>query len=244
MYWPWPITYSIGCALQILLWWRAFHARTWLAYPLFYGYLAYTSISSFALALPLSYPVYAKMYWWVYFVAAILRFGIVAEAYRYTFPSDSPTRRRASLLVLSAALLLLIVVLLSASGIATFPDMLRTLGCSVAALMLTIIGIARYYQIPIGRNVWGMTTGLLVFTGSELVYLSALDLFPRLWPLWRSVHPLAFNFMLMVWTVGLWRYYPNPRLLPPSKQFAQELLHVWEHQWAQVSHVVRSLVKP
>ena len=59
------------------------------------------------------------------------------------------------------------------------------------------------------------------------------------------IHPnLAFNFMLLAWTIGLWRFYPNPSARTVSSSVAEELLELCERQLAQVSNAVRSLVKP
>jgi len=129
-------------------------------------------------------------------------------------------------------------------GTSVFPDVIRKISLAVAAWVLVVLGLARYYGVGIGRNLWGMAVGLLIYTGSELVYLSAFDLAPGLWPVWRFVHPLAFVFMLIVWTFALWRHAPNPPSPATDHALTREFLSAWQDRWAQVSNVLRRMVKP
>ena len=249
MIWPWYLNFAIGAALQVLLLWRAFRARLWSVYPLFYTYVLYTSLTSLAFALPVvtRHPAYAWVFWWTYVIAGVLRFGIAAEIYRYTFPVDSPLRGRVSVITLCTMLLLLLAfftVIGPMQGSSPFPDGLRKLALTIITLILLILGTARFYGLNIGRNIWAMAIGLLIFMGSELMHLAAMDLFPRLQGIWGYIHPIAFNFMLIVWSVGLWHYSPNLSRPMLSKAAAQELAGICEQQWAQVSSVFRNLVKP
>jgi hypothetical protein len=245
---PWYINFFVSCALQTLLCFRALRAGLWALYPFFYTYIVYTTVRSVAFAFQIvtGHPAYAKVYWWSYLVAAILRFGIAVEIHRYVFPRHSPLRGRANVLVLLALTLLAFVFLIAgpSPGPSVFPDALRKITVSVAAWILIILGLARYYGTRIGRNVWGMAVGILAFTGSELVYLAAMDLFPGLWAVWRYVHPLTFVLTLMVWTSALWRYHPNPHVPALDDSLAQEFLNAWRDRWTQVPNVVRRVVKP
>lgn len=245
----WHLNLFAGFALQALLCFRALKCRLWSIYPFFYAYLVYTIFYSVVMAIPvvMHNPLYPKLYWWGYLFSGILRFGVAADVYRHIFPPDHALRVRASKVVLCTMLLLtflfstFLVPPLSSSA---FPDSMRKLALSAALIIVVVLGLARFYWIEIGRNVWGMAAGLLLYTGSELVYLAAMDLWPRLWSVCRYVHPLAFNFMLLAWTIGLWRYYPNPSMRPVSSSAAEDLLELCERQLAQVSNAVRSLVKP
>jgi hypothetical protein len=244
----WYINFSLCTALQVVLFWRALRYRLWRHYPLFYIYLTYTVLWSFLFSLPvvIHSSVYAKAFWLTYFVAAILRFGIAVDIHRYVFPRRSPLRSRASVVVLLALILLAFAFLIvgPGPGLFVFPDVMRKITISAAAWILVILGLARYYGTRIGRNVWGMAIGISAFTGSELVYLAAMDLVPSLWSMWRYVHPLTFVFTLMMWTSGLWRYHPNPQVASLDESLAQEFLNAWRDRWTQVPNVVRRVVKP
>jgi hypothetical protein len=243
---PWYINFSIATALQIVLCWRAIRARLWPHYPFFYSYLVYTTLRSIAFAFPkvVRQPGYGKIFWWSYLLAALLRFGVVAEVYRYVFPGGTTLRRSASIAILCATVLLGFGFwIIPASGL-PFPDVMRKLALSVGVLILIILGIARYYQVRIGRNIWGMAVGILTFTGSEIVYLAAMDLLPSFWAVWRLVHPITFVFALMVWTAALWRYDPNPHVPSLDESLAQEFLMAWRDRWTQVPNLVRRVGKP
>ena len=244
----WYINIVLGVLLQSLLFSRAFLCHLWRPYPFFYSYLTYTALWTIAFSLPVvtRYPLYPRAYWLTYLVAAFLRFGIAAEIHRHVFPRQSPLRGRANVVVLLALTLLAFAFWIAGPGPgpSIFPDVMRKITVSVAVWILVTLGLARYYGSRIGRNVWGMAVGILAYTGSELVYLAAMDLVPSWWAVWRYVHPLAFVFTLMVWTSALWRYHPNPRVPSLDESLAQELLEAWRSQWTQVPNLVRRAVKP
>jgi hypothetical protein len=50
--------------------------------------------------------------------------------------------------------------------------------------------------------------------------------------------------MLIVWTFALWRYAPNPPGPAPDRALAREFLSAWQDRWAQVSNILRRMVKP
>ncbi len=244
----WYINFLFSTALQAVLFWRALRCCLWRRYPFFYAYLAFTALQSIVLSPPIIVrpSAYAKAFWLSYLVAAILRFGIAVEIHRHVFPRRSPLRNRAGVAILLTLTLLAFVFWIGGSGpgLYVFPDSMRKIALSVAAWILVVWGLARYYGIRIGRNVWGMALGLLIFTGSELVNLAAMDLLPRLRNLWGGVHPIAFVFMLMVWTSALWRFYPNPQTPSLDKSSAENFRNAWQGRWTQVPEVLRRVVKP
>jgi hypothetical protein len=243
----WYINSLCSAVLEGLLFWRASRCQLWRHYPFFYAYLMYTALWSLFFSLPLVIhsSAYAKAFWLSYLVAAIMRFGIAVEIHRYVFPRRSPLRSRASVAVLLVLMLLASVFWIAGPGAGhfVFPDVMRKITVSLAAWVLVVLGLARYYGTRSGRNVWGMAVGILLFTGSELVYLAAMDLVPSLWTVWRYVHPITFVLALMVWTSALWRFYPNPRVPALDKPLAQELLLAWRDRWTQVPNLVRKVVK-
>jgi hypothetical protein len=243
----WYINIAFVVLLQCFLFWRAFRCRLLARYAFFYGYLTYTVLWNLVIYLPpvMRLSAYSKLYWWSHVLAAILRLGIAAEIYRHVFPPNSPLRRRAGIIVLCVLTLLALVFWVSGAGPGHYLlDALRKIAFAVAAWILVVLGLAQYYGIRIGRNISGMAVGLLIFMGSELVHLSAMDLFPRLRVIWGYVHPITFVCMLAIWTSTLWRYAPNPPSPAPDRALAREFLSAWQDRWAQVSNVLRRMVKP
>lgn len=244
----WYINIGIGLLLQSSLFWRAFRCHLWSRYPFFYTYLTYTTLWSLIVSLPVivRQPGYAKEYWWGHLLGAMLRFGIAAEIYRYVFPRNSPLRRRAGIVILFVLTLLAFLFWIGGPGTGQHigVDAARKIALSVAAWISVVFSLSYYYGIRIGRNVWGMAVGLLTFTGSELVHLAAVDLLPALWPVWRSVHPIAYVLTLVIWTSALWRYSPSPQMPSLDKSVAQELVTAWQDRWTRVPSVLRRVVKP
>jgi hypothetical protein len=247
MYPAWYVNVGLSILLQSLLFWRGCRCGLLRRYPFFYTYLIYTASWSVIFSLPvlMRQPGYAQAYWWSHLLAATLRYGIAADVYRNVFPVDSPLRKRASGVILLVLLLLALAFWLGGvdkDSNAWF-DALRKIALSVAALIFGILGLARYYGVWIGRNVWGMAAGLIIFMGSELVHLAAMDLFPQLSTAWGYVHPLAFVFMILIWTFNLWNYYPNRETSPLSQVQLSGLLSEWHGRWTQVPEVLRRVAK-
>ena len=248
MYPAWYVNVGFSILLQSLLFWRGFRCGLLRRYPFFYSYLIYTALWSVIFSLPvfINHPAYSRAYWRSHLFAAILRYGIAADVYRSVFPADSPLRKRAATVILLMLLLLAAAFWLAGVDNNSNPwfDALRKLALSVAALIVVILGLARYYGVGIGRNAWGIAAGLLIFMGSEIVHLAAMDLYPKLATPWGYVHPLAFVFMIFTWTLNLWSYHPNRQPSPLSQIQLSGLLSEWHDRWTQVPEALRRLVKP
>jgi hypothetical protein len=242
----WYFNIALGLLLQALLFWRAYRCELWRWYPVFYGYLAYTTFWSIVLSLPLviRLPGYPKIYWWSQLLAAALRFGVAGEIYRHIFLRDSPLRRRTGATTVAVLILLASVFWIGGIGPDSnvWLDALRKIALSVATWLAVLLGLAGYYRIQMGRNVWGMAVGLLTFTGSELIHLAAMDLLPRWWATWSYVHPIAFVFMLLVWTFALWDYYPNPESSLRNVGSVEGLVSQLHGRWAEVPDMLRRVV--
>lgn len=91
--------------------------------------------------------------------------------------------------------------------------------------------------------IWGMGVGLLTFMGSKFVHLAAMDLAPPFQDVLAYIHPIAFVFMLMVWTYAMWAYYPDPRTTLDDSLLRQ-FLSTWEDRWVELPQVLRKVVKP
>jgi len=123
-------------------------------------------------------------------------------------------------------------------------DASRKISLTVAVWILVILSLSNYYGIRIGRNVFGMAIGLLIFMGSELIRLAAIDLLPSWWGIWRPVHPIAYILMLMIWTSALWNDHPNAPVRSLDDAVARGFLLAWRDRWMQVPSLLRRVVKP
>ncbi len=235
----------LGISLQWLLLWRGFRCGLWGRYPLFYVYLTYAAAWSAVIALPamMRHPAYSEVYWLSQLGSSLLRFGVAAEVYRHVFPHDSSPRRTAGKALVAA--LTLLAALFWASGASPGPsiifDFLRKVALSQAVWVLLILGLAQYYGIRIGRNIWGMAAGLLIFVGIDMLNRAASDLF--LLTL-RLVSPLAYVSALVIWTFALWNYSPNPQIARVDRSVYIELLSAWKDRWEAIADTVRKVAKP
>ena len=244
----WYINVFLAYTLQGLLFWRGHLCGLYRRYQLFYLYLLYATLWSITVGIPYvrRHPAYPQVFWLNQLVFGVLRLGIAAEIYRHVFPKTCGLRQRAGMIV--AIALMLFALMFWAIGPSPTPsaifDSLRKISLSVAACIMLVLGLARYYGIQVGRNIWGMAIGLLLFMGSELVRLAAFDAFPRFLSFWRIVHPITFVLVLMIWTWALWNYSPNPRVVPLEERTRRELLAAWEDRREAIAHILRKIAKP
>jgi len=75
----------------------------------------------------------------------------------------------------------------------------------------TVMAIVFYYRIELGKNVTGMIVGFGAYVGVSVASL-ALRAFvgPRFNAGWGNLQTASYFFALIVWTVALWTYSPNP----------------------------------
>jgi hypothetical protein len=89
-----------------------------------------------------------------------------------------------------------------------------------------------------------MALGLLVFMGSELVHLAAMDLFPQFRTPWGYVHPIAYVLTLTIWVWSLWDYAPNPAVPSIELSAGSQALSQWRDHFATMNGLIREVVKP
>lgn len=245
----WYINGFFAWLMQGLLFWRGLRCGLYRRYSLFYIYLLYSTLWSVMSGMPMviRQPAYRTVVWTSQLLAALLRFGVVAEIYRHVFPRDSSLRKTTDTILVTVLMLMAVVLWVvgpSAGSSRMLLDSLRKIVLSQVVWTVLVLGLARYYAIRIGGNIWGMSIGLLLFSGSELVYLSCVDLFPSLRSSWFNVHPIAYVCTLLVWTYALWNHSPNPETVPLEETTRHNLLSTWEDHSKAVASTLRRVTKP
>jgi hypothetical protein len=242
------LTIYSGLALELLLLWRVGKARLFKHYPFFTSYFLYTFVRSFVLFFffALQSRTFVTIYWPSNLIGAVLWFAIVWEVFRQTFPRDSRLRRVAAEIFVGVLLLLALVFYLSGPQLVGHPvsEFMRKVGLSVAVSVLTILGLARYFRVSLGRNLWGMAVGILALASSYIANFAAIDLSPAIRPLWSRIGPLSFLLMLSIWVVTLWSYDPNPRPIVSDAPAHEQARSFWEKRWAAIGTTIRRAVKP
>jgi hypothetical protein len=242
------VIFFFGVGLQLLLFWRAFRCTLWPRYSLFFIYLSYTTLWTVASLVLQFHPsrAYAKVYWSSEMVASVFRFAVTWEIYRQVFPRGTRVRSIVGT-VLGTALITLAVLFYAGGHSATdslVADFMRKMALSTATWIVLVLGLAQYYGMRIGRNIWGMAIGLLLFVSCEIANLSAFALSPAFAPIWRFVRPFGYVIMLLIWVTALWNYNPNPAIVAPNETVGLNALSAWRLRWANVDSAIRKVLKP
>jgi len=78
-------------------------------------------------------------------------------------------------------------------------------------VLMSILAVVLYYRIAIGRNVKGMILGYGLFIGTNVMNLALRSYVGSGYhPVWEFVKSYSYVASVVVWTVTLWSYQPNP----------------------------------
>jgi hypothetical protein len=240
--------FVVGLSLNLLLVWRCLKTRQVRSYPFFFCYVFYTFLRDAVLSTRFlrQYGGYAKIFWLCYMGETLLWFAVGWEVFRQTFPGGSVMRRIASRALVCALLLLGLIFYLTGTppGSHLIADFVRKIALSVAVWLLLVWALARYYEVAVGRNVWGMGNGLLALVSSHISNFAAIDISSRFEPVWSLLQPFVFTVSLAFWTVTMWSYAPNPKPIGLSETLQQEALSYWQERWVALETTIRKAIKP
>jgi len=251
-----PLFYAIllaGAALEVCLVWRLISQQMWRRYPYFFVYVLYVCTGTVVLFgiqqfLPELYP---KAYWWgSESIGVPLRFLVIWEVYRHTFPRGSVLHSIVSKGFVFVGFLLSLFCVSSFWGVETYntfhsiyPAIERSFGFAQAALVLGLLMVARYYEVPLGRNLWGIAVAFGAYASVMTMNNVMVDLTHWFVPYWRALSPLSFVAMLGMWTWAVWVYAPNPAFAieGEAKQLSDQLsdLGQWTESWNQTVATAR-----
>lgn len=215
----WTVTGLLGVLIL-----RGVYARTVARYPVFYFYLSYVLFESLVRAYSyynyyFSHPsVYAAVFWYTQVFSLALGYCVIWEVYRQAL-ADYPGVARLGYILLAGLFLLVVAQgfseMFGSAAVPTIelPALLeRSLRTIQALLLVAIVALLVYYQIPLGRNLRGLVVGYGLFVGASVVSLTLRAYWGYNAEFWnRYVPPLAYLFALVIWTAALWSYHPNPR---------------------------------
>ena len=243
-----------GAVLEAAICWRIVKGRLWRYYPVFTAYIAYVIAQSGAgfLAIryaPSSYPAW---YWVTGITNIFLRFLLIWEVFRLTFPETSPLRRILSRqsAVKSLALITVLTALLWAvesydKSHSVYLATERSFGFVQAVLILGVVTLARYYQLHLGRNLWGIAVAFGLYCSLSTVAAAGLELARLIFfPYWYLLSPLSFVAMLGIWTWAVWTYAPNRALGTDGTIDPTRDLGVWSENWGRAVSTIRKVSNP
>jgi hypothetical protein len=211
-----------GLVLEFALLVRSVQIKTFTKYIYFYAYIFCVFAVSTGLYIGRSRPeFYDAWYWPTQFATLVIGFGVVLEVVRQALDAYPGAKRfawRASCAVFAVTFCYVewhIARRTEWTTAAATVELERDLRVIEALVLATVLAIVFYYRIELGRNVTGMIVGFGGYVGVSLTTLALRSYVgPRFNGVWSDLQTTSYLFALIVWTVALWTYSPNPQ--PPA----------------------------
>lgn len=220
----------VGIAFELILVVRGVQRGLLRRYPVFYSYVSFVFISDiviFAIR-PKARP-YLYAYWATEFLGLLLGCLVFFEFYRVALKPYPGTARIARAML---AVLLVLAVVKTIVTIANVPKwwfnaqpaqvegMLRVWQL-LAILALTLLFL--FYSIPFGKNLRGILLGYGFFVSWSVLCLALVAAgVAKADTFWSYTYPISYVLSVVVWTVHLWSYQPNPipdRAIPLEQEY-------------------------
>jgi hypothetical protein len=246
------ILYS-GVALECVLAWRLVKQRLWCSYPWFALLVLWVLARTAALfaVQRLAPDSYASFYWGTDAVDVGLRFLVVGEVFRQTFPAAGALRAALFKGFVVAALLLTIFAVGTFWSLHVYTQSRsihlafeRSFSFAQAMMTLGTLMVARYYGLRLGRNVWGIAIAFGAWISLNTANNAIVDLQYAFIPYWQILRPLSFVAMLAIWTWALWSYAPNPAIMPEFSRAPEAELARWAQSWSRTLTSIRRVIQP
>jgi len=241
-----------GFALEIAVTWRLAKEKLWRDYFLLALYVLFVFAQGcLGLILLRYFPgSYPRWYWRTGIANILLRFVLIWEVFRHTFPNPSPLRQMVSKQFVLKAVALIGVLCGMLWVYQTYGDrsvylaMERSFGFVQGAMILAVIGLARYYNFRLERTAWGIAVALGLYCSVSTIASAALELAHWiLFPYWYLLSPLSFVAMLGIWTWAVWVHAPGPAseggIIDPTSE-----LGAWSESWGRAVSTVRKVSNP
>ena len=215
------LLWRVGILLEGLLLLRGFRGKTLAKYPFFFAYIAFAladDVLGYMQYWFAGWGSYAKWFWVGEFLALIVGCGIILEIFRCVlspYPGAERFARTAgfSVFVAIAGFALIYphtMPALSPGG--TMFELERDLRTVQAIFLVGLFGVIRYYGIPIGKNMRGMSLGYGLNVAALLVGLTIRSYagvpLPGTWNV--IMQQASYGAAVLIWSTSLWSYHPNP----------------------------------
>jgi hypothetical protein len=248
------VIFVLGMVLEVTLICRLLLGGIWRRYPYFFSYVAFVVVQTVALyaIFRLARSAYVPWYLDTGMVNLWARFLVVWEVFRQTFPGRSSLRRVVSKGFMAATLVVGTLLASMSWGIhvygkshSMYRALDRSFGFAQAVLILIVLIVARYYQVQLGRNVWGMAVAFGMYSSLSTANSALVDVFHFFFPYWALLGPFSLVVMLAMWTWAVWALYPNPAVAG-AREIADNAgdLRDWADGWGHTVSSVRKVMNP
>jgi hypothetical protein len=209
----------IGVVLELLILYRAFRSRSLREYPFFYAYVGCVLIVDVLSDLVFTFdrPAYQNLYWTTQLLTLVVGYGVILEVTRKGFEIYPGVERVSRSVVLGVFLAVFSYVGFKAltannwSPASSMWELERDLRAVQALVLAGVLVLIVYYTIQIGRNLSGIILGYGLYTTFSIIS-NALRSYQgsRFHQTWLLIQPYTYFACLLIWTVALWSYQPNP----------------------------------
>jgi len=212
-----------GLLIELLLLVRSVQTKTLTKYLYFYAYIfcVFAVSAGLYIGRSMSPSFYEAWYWPTQFATLLMGCGVVLEIVRQALPAYPGAERMARLASCAVFALTFgygewrVASRMEWSTVAATVELERDLRVIEALVLFTVLAIVSYYRIELGRNVTGMIVGFGAYVGVSVASLALRSFVgPRFNAGWGNLQTTSYFFALIVWTVALWTYSPNPK--PPG----------------------------
>jgi len=217
----------VSYLLEAHLLFRARHEAILGRFPFFYSYLLFVLLWSMAASVIYYFMprYYAKWFWFSFLGMLLAEFAVLLESSDHIFQPYPLIRRLGRLLTASVCLIFFLTLVLPTllehrpRSLALF-ELTRTAAFTKAVLILVLLGAARLYDLPLGRNTSGMLVGFAAYLAVTVANVTLAEMYGRTFyrGVFTVVGPLGFVLGLSIWNVALWRCEP----VAPATSAARE----------------------
>lgn len=220
----------VGIVFELALLFRGAQHGLLRRYPIFYSYISFVLLNDtllFAIHLPPR--PYLYYYWFSEFFSLVLGCLVFLEFYRVALREYPGTARMARALLSVLFLLAMLKTVVTTVNVhqwwfnatpAQVEGVLRV--CQLLAI-LSLTVLVLFYSVPLGKNLRGILLGYGLFVGWSVVCLALVAAgVAKANTLWSFTFPFSYLISLIVWTVYLWSYQPNPvpdRAIPLEQDY-------------------------
>ena len=208
-----------GISLESIIVFRSLRGRMFRVYPLFYAYVVCvlgTEVSRMIIY-RFKAPLYTSWWWGTEFLSLLVGYFVIFDIFEKGLAAYEGVKRFArvvGLVMLAGIVAFTTFQLLARNQLTrglTSVEVERNLRCAELVLLGGILFLVGYYRVPIGRNLKGIILGYGLYVAAVVMDDAARSyLGDSFQSVFSSARIYTYLAALMVWTVMLWSYHPNP----------------------------------
>ena len=189
-------------------------------FPLFFCYISYLLMSGLFLLVVLSIrpAAYPGIFWYHFMITLVVEFAVLVEISDHIFNPYPAVRHLGRLLAICISAIFLFYIVPSLTGhessSSTILDFVKRTAVTKTAIIISLLAAARYYRLPLGKNVGGLMIGFCAYLAINVANFACAEKYGRALygDIFGVVGPLSCHVALLIWTVAMWRYEPVLRI--------------------------------